>query len=293
MSAIDPSELIAVPAVTPKRHRGWDPILTTCSFVIGIVVLVAIFAPLLAPDNPDTTNILNANAPLFGSHVLGTDNLGRDLLSRLIYGARLSLLGPALIVFAATVVGTALAIAAAWIGGRFDAATSRVLDILFAFPGLVFALLAVAMFGSGLWAPVVALAIAYLPYAARVLRSVAIRERNLPYVSALYAGGVPSWRICVGHILPNIVPFVLVHAALAFGSALIDLSALSYLGLGVQPPSAEWGLMVSDGQSAILNGFPAESLLAGAMIVIVVVASNLFGDRLGARVDQGGSAGGG
>jgi len=288
MSAVGAAELVTeAEAHTTRRRRGrLDPILTTCSIVIGIIVVVAVFAPLIAPYNPDTTNILNSNLPLFGSHVLGTDSLGRDLLSRLIFGARLSLLGPALIIAAATVVGTALAIVTAWYGGKFDAAVSRVLDILFAFPGLIFALLAVAMFGPGLWAPVVALAIAYLPYAARVLRSVAVRERNLPYVSSLYAGGMPTWRICVSHILPNIAPFVFVHAALAFGSALIDLSALSFLGLGVQPPSAEWGLMVSDGQSAILNGFPAESLLAGAMIVIVVVATNLLGDRFGARLDE-------
>jgi peptide/nickel transport system permease protein len=289
MSMAGPTEIVTLPAVVRARRGRIDPLMVMCLLVIGAIVLVAILAPLVAPDNPDTINILSSNQGTSGSHLLGTDSLGRDLLSRLIWGARLSLLGPALIVVAATSLGTALAITTAWIGGAFDAAVARVLDILFAFPGLIFALLAVAMFGPGLWAPVVALAIAYLPYIARVLRSTALRERNLPYVSALYVGGLTSWRICWRHILPNIMPFVVVQAALSFGSALIDLSALSYLGLGIQPPKAEWGLMVSDGQSSILNGSPAESLYAGAMIVVVVVAFNLLADRLAASVHSRGS----
>jgi peptide/nickel transport system permease protein len=284
VSTAAPTELITAPGVVRAPRRRADPVLAGCLVIIGIMVLAAIFAPIVAPHNPDATDILSANLGSSGAHPLGTDSVGRDLLSRLIYGARLSLIGPALIVGAATTLGTALAITTSWIGGAFDAAVSRVLDVLFAFPGLIFALLAVAMFGTGLWAPVVALAIAYLPYIARVLRSTAMRERRLPYVSALYVGGLSSWRICVGHILPNIVPFVVVQAALSFGSALIDLSALSYLGLGIQPPTAEWGLMVSEGQSSILNGYPAESLFAGAMIVIVVVAFNLLGDRLATAV---------
>ncbi|MHB1572203.1 MAG: ABC transporter permease, partial [Solirubrobacteraceae bacterium] len=272
MSAVAPTDLLAASPVAETTRRRVDPLLAVCILVIGIVVLVAIFAPLISPYNPDQANILDANAGASSAHLLGTDSVGRDLLSRLTYGARLSLVGPALIVGAATTLGAALAITTAWIGGAFDAAVSRVLDILFAFPGLIFALLAVAMFGPGLWAPVIALAVAYLPYIARVLRSTALRERNLPYISALYVGGQSSWRICLGHILPNITPFVVVQGALSFGSALIDLSALSYLGLGIQPPTAEWGLMVSEGQSSILNGYPAESLFAGAAIVIVVVS---------------------
>ena len=154
------------------------------------------------------------------------------------------------------------------------------LDILFAFPGLIFALLAVALFGPGLVAPVIALSIAYLPYIARVLRSGALRERNLPYIDACYAAGLPTRSIAARHLLPNIMPLVLVQATLSFGYALVDLAAISYLGLGVPPPSAEWGLMVANGQSAILSGHPQESLYAGVLIVVTVVAFNLLGDRM-------------
>jgi peptide/nickel transport system permease protein len=289
VSTIAPSEIIAAPALVRRPRRRRDPVLMACAAVIGVIVLVALLAPLVAPHDPNATNILASNQGSSGTYLLGTDSVGRDLLSRVIYGARLSLLGPALIVLAATVLGTALAITTAWVGGAFDAVVSRLLDVLFAFPGLIFALLAVAMFGSGLTAPVIALAIAYLPYIARVLRSTAIKERNLPYVSALYVGGISARRICVRHMLPNIFPFVVVQAALSFGSALVDLSALSYLGLGIQPPRAEWGLMVSEGQSSILDRHPAESLYAGAMIIITVVAFNLLGDRLAGRAQDRGS----
>jgi peptide/nickel transport system permease protein len=209
--------------------------------------------------------------------------VGRDLLSRLIWGARLSLLGPAMVVVISIVVGTTIAILAAWMGGWFDSVASRVLDILFAFPGLIFAILAVAIFGPGLTAPVIALSIAYLPYDARVLRSVALRERNLAYIQACYVEGLPTRTIAMRHLMPNILPFVLVQATLGFGYALLDLAAISYLGLGVAPGTAEWGIMVSEGQASILTGYPQESLFAGLLIVATVVAFNMLGDRLATR----------
>jgi peptide/nickel transport system permease protein len=265
------------------RRRRLDWVMIGCATFIVIIVVVAALAPWIAPHDPNQVDILAAHEGPSAAHLLGTDALGRDLLSRLIYGARLSLLGPALIVLIATVVGTTLAILSAWMGGWFDGVTSRVLDILFAFPGLIFAILAVAIFGTGLVAPVIALSIAYLPYDARVLRSVALRERNLPYIQACYVEGLPTRTITGRHLLPNILPFVFVQATLSFGYALVDLAAISYLGLGVAPPTPEWGLMVANGQASILTGYPQESLFAGLLIVATVVAFNLLGDRLATR----------
>ncbi len=265
----------------PERSEVFrDPVVLGASGFILLLVVVAVFAPLIAPQNPDTANILAVNQGPSAAHWLGTDGLGRDLFSRLVYGARLSLLGPALIVCLSSILGTVLAISAAWFGGWFDALVSRAADILFAFPGIILAIVAVAVFGRGLVAPVVALAIASTPYVLRVTRSVALRQRNLPYVSACYVEGLPSWRIQVRHLLPNVAPIVLVQATLAFGYALVTLAAISYLGLGVQPPSATWGLMVSTGQASILAGNPEQSLYAGIMIVFTVVAFNLLGNRL-------------
>jgi peptide/nickel transport system permease protein len=270
-------------STAPRRSRSilWrDPIVIVTSVFILLLVCVAVFAPWIAPQDPNYANILGVNQGPSAAHWLGTDSFGRDLLSRLIYGARLSLLGPALIVVIATAFGTALAIAAAWFGGIFDQVVSRVADIMFAFPGLILALLAVAMFGPGLVAPVIALSISYTPYLMRVIRSEAVRQRNLPYVAACYVEGLPARTICLRHLLPNVMPLLLVQATLSFGYALVDLAAVSYLGLGVQPPTAEWGLMVSTGQSSILAGNPQESLFAGVMIILTVVAFNLLGDRL-------------
>ncbi len=271
-------------AAPARRGAVWrDPVVVIAGSFITLLVLVAVFAPLIAPDNPDYANILATNLGPSSAHLLGTDSFGRDLLSRLIYGARLSLLGPALIILIATTVGTVLAILAAWYGGWFDQVVSRVADILFAFPGLIFAMLAVAMFGPGLVAPVIALSIAYTPYLMRVIRAEAIKQRNLPYVAACYVEGLPARTIFRRHLLPNVMPLLVVQAALSFGYALVDLAAVSYLGLGVQPPTAEWGVMVSTGQSSILAGHFQESLSAGVMIVVTVVAFNLLGDRLASR----------
>ncbi len=273
----------AATTTTARRTRStlWrDPIVIVTSAAIFLLVCTAVLAPWIAPLDPNFANILGVNQGPSVAHWLGTDSFGRDLLSRLIYGARLSLLGPALIIVISTSVGTALAIAAAWFGGWFDQVVSRVADILFAFPGLILAMLAVAMFGPGLVAPVIALSISYTPYLMRVIRSEAVRQRNLPYIAACYVEGLPARVICLRHLLPNVTPLLLVQATLSFGYALVDLAAVSYLGLGVQPPTPEWGLMVSTGQSSILAGQPQESLFAGALIIITVVAFNLLGDRL-------------
>ena len=260
--------------------RLLNPITAACVAWITLVVVVAVFAPWLAPYDPNKLDLLQRFQGPSAAHWLGTDSLGRDLLSRLIWGARLSLTGPTLIILMATTAGTFLAIVTAWVGGWFDNVTSRLLDILFAFPGLIFAMLAVAIFGPGLVAPVIALSIAYLPYITRVLRSGALRERHLPYIDACYAEGLPTRTIAFRHLLPNIMPLVFVQATLSFGYALVDLAAISYLGLGVQPPTPEWGLMIANGQSSILSGHPQESLYAGLMIVLTVVAFNMLGDQL-------------
>jgi peptide/nickel transport system permease protein len=273
---------------TPRWRRlaGSDPLLLAGAFLLVLMVLIACLAPVLAPYSPSQTDILAANQGPSGAHWLGTDSTGRDIYSRLLFGARLTLLGPTLIIAIATVVGVALAISAVWFGGWYDAAVSRTLNVLFALPGLLVAIVAVAVIGTGLTAPVVALALAYMPYIARVLRSVALRERSLAYVEAGQLVGLSGWAVCRRHLLPNVMPIIRAQATLAFGSALVDLAAVSYLGLGVQPPTAEWGVMVASGQSSLLNGYPWESLTAGVAIVIVVVLVNMVGERLALRAER-------
>jgi peptide/nickel transport system permease protein len=260
-----------------------DLIAVAAGCVCAALLVVAIFAPLISPYQPDAINAPAINQGPSAAHLLGTDSLGRDILSRVLYGARLSLLGPALVTLLSTALGTAVAIAGTWIGGAFDRVMSRFMDTLFAFPGLLFAVLAVVAFGTGLTAPVIALSIAYTPYIARVIRAAAIRQRQLPYIEACQLLGFSSWRTATYHLLRNVRLLIVAQATLAFGYSLLDLAGLSFIGLGVQPPAAEWGLMVSEGDSALLNGYPYESLAAGAAIVITVVAFNVLGERLAAR----------
>src|SRR5262249_60629152 len=181
-----------------------------------------------------------------GGHLLGFDVQGRDVLSRLLVGAQTSMLGPLVVVIVSVVTGSLLAVVAAWRRGAADAAISSGLDILFAFPGILLAVLATAVFGAGLPTAAIALSPAYLPYVARVLRGAAYRERSQPYVAALEVQGASATTICLRHIVPNIMPLIAAQATILFGYALVDLAAVSFLGLGVQPPAANWGGLVSD-----------------------------------------------
>lgn len=257
---------------------GW-----TALVLLGCVVLCALLAPVLAPQPPNAIDFSGAYQGPGGGHLLGTDATGRDLLSRLITGSRTALTGPFLVVAVSTLLGTALALAAVWFGGWFDQLVVRVVDAVFAFPGLLLAILATALFGSGLPAAIVALSVAYVPYIARIVRSAALRERNLPYVAALQVQGVHGLRIALGHILPNVSGLIVANATLAFGFALMDLAGLSFIGLGVQPPTSDWGAMVGTGMAGVLQGHPQEALLACALIVITVGAVNTLGDRLTER----------
>lgn len=251
------------------------------------LVLLAAVGTWLAPYAPDETDVLAAGQGPTGAHWFGTDALGRDVLSRALVGARLSFVGPGIIVVVSSAFGTALAIVAAWNGGWIDRALNRLLNVVFAVPAVLVAVLASAVVGAGFWGPVTALALVYTPYCARVVRSAAVQQRTLPYVEGLELAGISTSRICSRHLLLNVAPIVLAQASIAFGSALIDFAAVSFIGLGVQPPTAEWGVMVADGRSELLDGAVQQSLVAGTCIVITVVAFNAFGDRLAARLGGG------
>lgn len=276
---------VATRLAARRRFRIGDPVTALLVALCLGFVAVAIFAPLIAPWSPNKTDILNASDPPSAAHWLGTDDTGRDILSRLIFGFRLSLLGPAIVIMISATLAIALSLSSVWIGGRYDRIVARIVNLLFAFPALLLAILCVAIFGAGIPAPSIALAIGFTPYMARVIRSVALRERRLPYIEACEVAGMSGWRICLFHLLPNILPIIRAHLTISFGSALIDLAAISYLGLGVQPPHAEWGLMVATGQSALLAGHPWESLSACAVILMVVITVNLLGERMTAQAD--------
>ncbi|MEV7239144.1 ABC transporter permease [Streptomyces sp. NPDC051020] len=267
-----------------RRVAVADPVTAAAGCVVVLVVLVALFAPLIAPYDPNAVDPAAVYAGPSAEHWLGTDDTGRDILSRLIHGARPSLIAPAAVVLLATTAGTTLAIAAAWAGGWADRVISGVLDVIFGFPGLIMAVVAATIFGPGLLVPVLAMSIAYVPMIARVLRNSALKERNLPYIAALQLLGTPTWRIWLRHLLPNLLPIVIVQATVGFGYALLDIAAISFIGLGAQPPQAEWGLMVSSGYPGILSGQAGQVLYSGIALVIVVIAFNLLGSGLSRKL---------
>jgi peptide/nickel transport system permease protein len=284
MSAAAPAPLVTV---RPSRARSATGLLRGTGaagiasvVVIAIAIVLAVIGPLIAPYNPTSPNLgLNFIGPS-GGHILGYDFEGRDVLSRLLAGAQSSMLGPLAVVIGALVLGSLLAVIAAWRRGAVDAVISSVVDVLFAFPGILLAVLAAAVFGAGLTAAATALAIAYMPYVARVLRGAALKERSQPYVAALEVQGASATAICLRHILPNIAPLIVAQATTMFGYAMVDLAAVSFLGLGVQPPAADWGVMISENQVGIPEGYPLPALAAGACVVAVVIAFNLLGERL-------------
>jgi peptide/nickel transport system permease protein len=255
------------------------------TFVI-CAFLVAIFAPILAPHDPITTNISALYAPPSAAHPLGADASGRDLLSRLIWGSRTALIGPLLVVLISTLLGATLALFAAWVGGRVDTVISRLFDLLFAFPGLLLAILAVAIFGVGLPAAAIALAISYTPYVGRIVRAGAVGQIGKPYVSALVANGFGGMHVARRHLLPNLAPMIIAQASVLFGYAMIDLAAISFLGLGVQPPAPDWGSMVASGSAGVLAGHPEEALYAGLLIVLTVASVNVLGQRIEDRAGE-------
>jgi peptide/nickel transport system permease protein len=248
--------------------------------VIAAATVAAILGPLLAPYPPDLPNLNLAWIGPGGGHLLGFDFQGRDVFSRLLAGAQSSMLGPLAVVVLSMTAGTLVAVAAAWRRGALDSVISSGLNVLFAFPGILLAVLATAIFGAGLTAASIALSVAYMPYVARVLRGAALRERNQPYVSALEVQGLPATSICLRHLIPNMMPLIVAQATIMFGWAMVDLAAISFLGLGVQPPNPNWGVMISENQTGILQGYPLPALSAGICIVAVVIAFNVLGERL-------------
>jgi peptide/nickel transport system permease protein len=285
MNAPAQTVLIRRRLALPRRLAAQAWLATPATAVCAVLILVAILAPWIAPHDPLAVEALNANADPSWVHPLGTDEVGRDLLSRLMHGARYSLAGPALVVLLAVSAGVALAFLAAWNGGWVEAVIARAIDVMLAFPGLILAISVVTIFGAGFFPPIIALAIAYAPGIARVLSPVIRRERNLAYVTALDIQGASAARIWIRHLLPNIAPIIVVQAAIFYGYAMLDLAAISFLGLGVQAPTPEWGVMAATGQSSIVAGFPQQSLYASLIVTVSVVAINIVGDRLARYFD--------
>ncbi|MFF7498593.1 ABC transporter permease [Streptomyces lavendulae] len=266
--------------LTRLRALGGSPLQRTCLLLLALFVLAAAAAPWIAPQDPTFGSLGDTLLGPGAGHWLGTDQGGHDTLSALLVGTRTSLVGPLAVVVFSTATGIAVGLFTAWRGGRTDALAGRVLDVLFAFPALLLAILAVALFGKGMTAPVLAMAIAYMPYTARLVRGLALQEKARPYIAAYTVQGHSALFVTVRRMLPNIAPTLLAQATVNFGYALLDLAALSFLGLGVQPPTPDWGAMINQGQAAVLQGQPLSAIVPAVAVVVVVVAFTVVGESL-------------
>ena len=258
--------------------------------ILTLIVLTAIFAPLIAPYDPTKGKMTERRIPpafLEGgttAHILGTDNLGRDTLSRLIFGSRVSLSVSLLAIAITAIIGTILGILAGYLGGRVDAFIMRVTDIAMAFPGLVVALLISVGLGPGFWTVVFALSILGWAVYARLMRGEALRIRNSDFVAQARVNGASSWRIMIKHIFPNVANILIIGVTLSVGGMILAESMLSYIGIGIPAPNPSWGAMVADGRSDLDRAWWI-STFAGIFIGLVVLSGNFLGDWIRDKMD--------
>jgi peptide/nickel transport system permease protein len=248
--------------------------------LVILVVLIAIFAPLLIPPEYATRMDMRARlAPPNFSHWFGTDQLGRDLFYRVMLGAQTSINIAASAVLMSLIIGLPLGLISGYFGGRTDNILMRLVDTLLSFPALLLALTISAVLGPNLQNTILAIGIAFTPYLARLIRGEALRVSQMPYVEAARSSGATNTRLIVGHVLPNIMPVVIVQATISLAFAILAEAGLSFLGLGTQPPEASWGLMIQASRD-YLDRAPWTALVPGTAVALTVLGLNMFGDVL-------------
>lgn len=258
-----------------KRHR----LAVVGAIIVFLLLITAIFAPFIAPEDPFHVDLANPLSPPTWKNPLGTDHLGRDILSRIIYGTRVSFIVGIGAVGIAAIIGGLCGLFAGYFGKKVDIVIMRALDVIWAFPPILLALAFVAVRGASLSAVILAIGLVAVPRYARIVRGTVLSIKEKDYILAAYATGISHLRIIFTHVLPNVTAPVIVVASLGTAGAIMMESILSYLGLGMQPPASSWGLMISEGQK-YLRTFPYYSVFPGLMIMLIVFALNVFGDGL-------------
>ncbi|WP_026562236.1 nickel ABC transporter permease subunit NikC [Bacillus sp. J37] len=253
-----------------------------CSLIMLVLFFITLLAPWLAPNDPIAVNLAHKLQPPSLNYPLGTDHLGRCTLSRILYGARISLGFATLIFISSLSIGLVVGIIAGFKGGWVDQLLMRLGDGVMAFPSLLLVLGLVGIWGAGLKQVVLALILVQWVYYARVIRGIVLSLKEQNYIAAAKISGSSQWTIMKKHIIPNVLPPIAVMGTLEMGWAIMDLSSMSFLGLGVQPPTPEWGAMIHEGKSYIRTN-PTLMIYPGLMILLVVVTFNLLGEALSER----------
>ncbi len=272
--------LRTLPGVGLLRQLARKPLGFVSLIIIVAVIVMAALAAQISPYDPLETHAADRLQGPSSQYLLGTDQIGRDDLSRIIYGARISLLVGLISVGVATVCGSAIGLVSGYVGGALDMVTQRVVDALQSFPGLILALALMSVFGSGVVQVTVAIAIVIAPSEARVVRGAVLAVKENLYIEAARALGANSARLIVRHILPNVMAPILILASTTLGLAILVEGALSFLGLGTPPPTASWGNMLAGNGRAYLERAPTLSLFPGIVLSLTVLAFNLLGDTL-------------
>lgn len=268
-----------------KAGTFFTPVVCITGVILIIVFIVSVFANVIAPYDPLKTDVTSIYAPAFSNgHIFGTDGLGRDLFSRLVCSAKTSILNAVLIVLLEVSVGVPLGLICGYYRGPFDSFLMRVWDVISAIPPLLLSFIFIAVFGKGMYTGVVAIGISYVPLTCKMARSMIMTEKKAVYVEAAKSMGFSDARIIFVHILPNIITTMISQFTLDIGSAITSMATLSFLGLGVQAPDADWGTLLRDGMGNIYNN--ATLLFVPAVMVIVVTVSiNLFSDGVQTYLD--------
>jgi len=261
------------------RRVTHNAVVVAGALCVVLIIGVAVFAGSLAPQAPDDQNFDLIEARPGAKALFGTDRFGRDVLSRVIYGTRISLYVAVTSIGVAMVAGGALGLAAGYLGGAWDNVINRVLDVFFSVPGLLLSVGIAAMRGPGVNSAVIAIAIVYVPLFARVMRGPVLAEREKEYVEAIRALGAARWVVAIKHVLPNVLSPFVVQGTVALSQAILIEASLSYLGLSAQPPTPSWGNMLNEGRT-YLETAPWISVFPGIAIMITVLAFNLLGDGL-------------
>lgn len=280
-------------AITPSRSYWamvWyqlrqDPMALFISFILLLIISAAVFAPWLAPADPYKASMLHRLLPIGSEgHLLGTDELGRDMITRLMYGGRISLLMGVIPVLAAFVIGTSIGLFAGYMGGKMNMIIMRVLDVFYAFPSVLLAVAISGSLGPGMSNSLIALTLIFVPQVVRVAESVTTQVRKLDYIDAARMSGAGAFSIIRVHVLGNVLGPVFVYSTGLLSVSMILASGLSFLGLGVKPPEPEWGLMLNTLRSAIYIN-PWLAALPGVMIFITSIAFNLLADSVRSAMD--------
>lgn len=267
------------------RFLRKQPLGTFGLVIVIIIAFAGIFANVISPYDPIANDFEAMTAPPSWAHWLGTDQFGRDLLSRIIFGARTALIVGLSSAFVGGAIGLVLGVGSAYFGGRVDMAFQRFADVMMAFPLIIMALAVVSIFGTGVQNVIIAITIPLIPRCARVVRSSALAIREIPYVDAARACGYSHSRIILRHMLPNVMAPFLIMVTAFVGQAILTMASLSYLGLGVQEPVPDWGLMLQGGAEEYATTAPWIAVFPGMAIMLAVLGINLFGDALRDALD--------